>query len=175
MLSDSHLQLLHQVAVVRLLQFCVDVKSTANARVGDDRDKDVWAVDELPSPVALFQHVRRVWGAAGRSWIAGKSWFPQQTEQIWKCPRQLRLTSTFQMLIKGTNFICPTHLCVCRLPTLCPIQHPFKFLGPTWVEEHIDSRKLFVLRRNSFFVCGRGTVPWWRCEVVFNLYFFFFG
>ena len=53
----SHLHLFDQAAVVGVPQVTVQVECTTDASIGDDRFEDLRAVDLLPLPLALPQHV----------------------------------------------------------------------------------------------------------------------
>ena len=52
-----HLHLLHKLAVVRLLQVCLQVESATDSGVRDDRGEYLRAVDLLSPPPALAKHV----------------------------------------------------------------------------------------------------------------------
>ena len=52
-----HLHLFDQAAVLGVLQVTLQVESTTDASVGDHRFEDLGAVDLLPLPLALPQHV----------------------------------------------------------------------------------------------------------------------
>ena len=57
------------------------IECTTDSRVSDDRSEDVRAVDFLPLPGALAEHVGRVWVVLGGS--AGGHRVPQQLEDGW--------------------------------------------------------------------------------------------
>ena len=52
-----HLHLFDQAAVLGLLQVTLQVEGATDAGVGDHRFEDFGAVDLLPLPLALSQHV----------------------------------------------------------------------------------------------------------------------
>ena len=54
----SYLGLVDQLAIVGLFQVTLQVEGTTDASVGDHRFEDLGAVDLLPFPLALPQHVR---------------------------------------------------------------------------------------------------------------------
>ena len=56
-INFSHLHLFDQAAVVGLFQVTLQVECTTDASVCDHRFEDLGAVDLLPLPLALPQHV----------------------------------------------------------------------------------------------------------------------
>ena len=67
-----HLHLFDQAAVVGFPQVTLQVEGTAHASVGDHRFEDLGAVDLLPLPLALPQHVHREGAFRGRERVAGQ-------------------------------------------------------------------------------------------------------
>ena len=74
------------------LQVTLQVEGTTDASVGDHRFEDLGAVDLLPLPLALPQHVsggRQLRGGEGE---AGKGRLPQKSEEVGKNSSKLQFT-----------------------------------------------------------------------------------
>ena len=72
-MNFSHLHLFDQAAVVGLPQVTLQIKGTTDASVGDHRFEDLGAVDLLPLPLALSQHVSGARQLRGGKRVAGQS------------------------------------------------------------------------------------------------------
>ena len=68
-----YLHLFDQAAVVGFPQVTLQVEGTTDASVGDHRFEDLGAVDLLPLPLALPQHVRGARQLRGGKGEAGQS------------------------------------------------------------------------------------------------------
>ena len=71
--NPAYLHLFDQAAVLGLLQVTLQVEGTADASVGDHRFEDLGAVDLLPLPLALPQHVSGGGEFRGGNRITGQS------------------------------------------------------------------------------------------------------
>ena len=67
-----YLDVFDQAAVVGLFQVTFQVEGAADASVGDHWFEDLGAVDLLPLPIALPQHVSRVRQLRGGERVAGQ-------------------------------------------------------------------------------------------------------
>ena len=67
-----YLDIFDQAAVVGLFQVTFQVEGTTDASVGDHRFEDLGAVDLLPLPLALPQHVSGVRQLRGGERVAGQ-------------------------------------------------------------------------------------------------------
>ena len=67
-----HLDVFDQAGVVGLLQVTFQVECATDASVGDHRFEDLGAVDLLPLPLALSQHVCGVRQLRGGERVAGQ-------------------------------------------------------------------------------------------------------
>ena len=71
-INFSHLHLCDQAAVVGLPQVTLQIEGTTDSSVGDHRFEDLGAVDLLPLPLALPQHVSGVRQLRGGEGVAGQ-------------------------------------------------------------------------------------------------------
>ena len=68
-----YLDVFDKAAVVGLFQVTLQVEGTAHSRIGDDWFEDLGAVDLLPLPLALPQHVSGRGEFRGGDRVTGKS------------------------------------------------------------------------------------------------------
>ena len=68
----NYLQIFDKLAVLGLLELHVQVESTTDPSVSDDRFEDLGAVDLPPLPLALPQHVRGLGEFRGGKRVAGQ-------------------------------------------------------------------------------------------------------
>ena len=87
----------------------MQIEGTTHSSVSDDRLEDVRAVDLLPLPLALPQHVRGGGDLRGGERVAGQGWLPQQAEDVGDRFGKLLLGNTFlnMSLEKGSAFFTP--------------------------------------------------------------------
>ena len=74
-----------------LFQVTLQVEGTTDASVGDHRFEDLGAVDLLPLPLALPQHVSGVRQLRGEGGEAGKGRLPKKSEEVGKSSSKLFL------------------------------------------------------------------------------------
>ena len=79
-----HLDVFDQAGVVGLLQVTFQVECATDASVGDHRFEDLGAVDLLPLPLALPQHVSGGGEFRGGERVAGKGRLPKKSEEVGK-------------------------------------------------------------------------------------------
>ena len=68
-----HLDVFDQAGVVGLLQVTLQVEGTTDSSVGDHRFEDLGAVDLLPLPLTLSQHLHGGGELRGGIRVAGQS------------------------------------------------------------------------------------------------------